>query len=123
MAVKPKSTAKSKTAVKPVKMNLHPRNDFAHLSQDIIANVGVGIYIVQHGNFVYVSPLFQKISGYSHADLIGRNSIDLIHSDDKEKKKTLATKSLKGKNSEAYEYRFIKKTGDLIWGLERVVSV
>ena len=123
MAVKPKSTAKSKTAVKPVKMNLHPRNDFAHLSQDIIANVGVGIYVVQNGNFVYVSPLFQKVSGYSPADLISRNPIDLIHSDDKEKIRKLAISSLKGKNTEAYEYRFIKKTGDLMWVLEKVTSI
>jgi diguanylate cyclase (GGDEF)-like protein/PAS domain S-box-containing protein len=123
MAVKPKSTAKSKTAVKPVKMNLSPRNDFAHLSQDIIANVGVGIYIVQNGNFIYVSPLFQKVSGYSHTDLIGRNPIDLIHSDDKEKTRKLAINSLKGKKTEAYEYRFIKKTGDLMWVLEKVTSI
>ena len=72
MAVKPKSSVKSKAASKPrpavkKKTKAEPnkklnstQNDFANLAEEIISNVSVGIYIVQNGKFVYTSPLFQR---------------------------------------------------------------
>ena len=123
MAVKPKSSVKSKTAAKPNKKISSKKNEFSHLAEDIISNISVGIYIVQKGKFVYASPLFEKLSGYSNADLAGTNSLDYIHPDDKKVVRNKAIKSLKGKSSGAYEYRFTRKNGEVIWVLEMVTSI
>ena len=128
MTVKPKSSVKSKTAskhkaaVQPNKMSRSQQSDFSHLSEDIISNVGMGIYIVQNGKFVYVSPLFQKLSGYSNADLAGTNPLDYIHPDDRETVRKKAVKSLKKESTASYEYRFIRKNGEIIWVLEMITS-
>jgi len=47
------------------KVDATPRENLSMLSEEIIAKAGVGIYIVQKGNFVYVSNLFQKITGFT----------------------------------------------------------
>ncbi|MBI4763672.1 MAG: EAL domain-containing protein [Deltaproteobacteria bacterium] len=99
------------------------QNELSHLAEDIIANIGVGFYIVQNGHFVYVSPLFLDLSGYSNKDLIGESSLNHVHPDDREKVRERAIISLKGENPEAYEYRFIRKNNDLMWVLEEVRSI
>jgi len=98
-------------------------NDFEHLARDIINSVGVGIYIVRDGKFVYVSPLYQEITGYSEEEILGRNSLDYLHPEDREPTRVRAISSLKGEISEPYEYRFIRKNGRVIWVLERVTSI
>jgi diguanylate cyclase (GGDEF)-like protein/PAS domain S-box-containing protein len=129
MAVKPISSDKSRAASKPkaivqqIKKISSKKSGFSHLSEDIISNVGVGIYVVQKGKFVYVSPLFQKLSGYSYADLAGKNPLDYIHLDDREAARKKAIKSLKGKSSAPYEYRFTRKNGDIMWVWETVTSI
>jgi len=129
MAVKPKPSVKSKTsskhkeAVNPNKKISSRQSDFSHLAEDIISNINIGIYIVQKEKFVYVSPLFQKLSGYSYADLAGTNPVDYIHPDDREDVRKKAIISLKGKSSDAYEYRFARKNGEVIWILEIVTSI
>src|ERR1035437_2147011 len=128
MTVKPKSSVKSKTsskhkaAVKPNKKISSRQSDFLHLAEDIISNVGVGIYIVQHGKFIFASPLYQRLTGYSATDIIGHNSLDHVHPDDKAMVWTKAIKNLKGK-SHSYVYKFIRKNGEEMWILEMVTSI
>lgn len=117
MATKQKSQNKSDNKKKSSK------DDLYHLAKDIIANAGVGIYIVQHGKFVYVSELYQKITGYSDAELLGNDSLRNIYPDDREKVRNQAIKCLKKESFEPYEYRFIRKNGDIIWVLETVTSI
>jgi diguanylate cyclase (GGDEF)-like protein/PAS domain S-box-containing protein len=114
MAVKPKSASKK---------NRSEQSDLFHLAEDIILNVGVGIYIVQHGNFVYVSPLYQQLTGYSYTELIGTNSLVHIYPDDREMVRAKAITRLKGKIHDSYEYRFIRKNGAIMWILEMVTSI
>ena len=78
IAVKPESISK------PDKNNHSQQDDLSHLPITIISNAGVGIYIVQHGKFVYVSQLYQKLTGYSEAELIGTYSLNNIFPDDRE---------------------------------------
>ena len=128
MAVKPKSSVKTKASIKPkaaVKPNKKissKQNDLSQLSEDIISNVGAGIYIVQHGKFIFTSPLYQRLTGYSATEIIGHNSFDHVHPDDKAMVRTKAIKSLKGE-SHSYEYRFIRKNGEEMWILEMVTSI
>ena len=99
------------------------KNELSRLAMDIISNVGVGIYIVQEGKFVYVSPLYEKLSGYSASELLHRNSLDYIYPDDRNKTRAKAISALKQGKSEPYEYRYVKKDQKIIWILEMVTSV
>lgn len=106
------------------KKKITPSNDdLSHLAKAIIANAGVGIYIVQHGKFVYVSELYQKITGYTEKELIGTDSLKNIYPEDKEKVRNQAIKCLKKESFEPYEYRFIKKDKELRHILETVTSI
>ena len=96
--------------------------DLFQLAEEITSNIGVGIYIVQRGKFVYISPLYTKITGYSDPELIGKNSLERVHPDDRAMVRKRAIKSLKGKNPKSYEYRYIRKNGDIMWILEIITS-
>ena len=135
MVIKSKSAGKSKSAsntkasikktskVKPSKKSTFKQTDLSQLSEGIISNVGVGIYIVQHGKFIFASPLYQRLTGYSAAEIVGHNSLYHVHPDDKEMVRTKAIKCLKGKSSDNYEYRFIKKNREILWVLEMVTPI
>ncbi|NLD81701.1 MAG: hypothetical protein GX642_11120, partial [Smithella sp.] len=55
---KAKTTVKLKEKSRPAagskKSVTSGKEDFARLAEDIISNVGVGIYVLQQGKFVYV---------------------------------------------------------------------
>jgi len=117
MAVKPESVSK------PDKNNHSTQDDLSHLAKDIISNAVVGIYILQHGKFVYVSELYQKLSGYTDTELIGTYSLNYIYTDDREMVREKAIKCLKGESFETYEYRFIKKNDEVMRVLETITPI
>lgn len=113
-------------AKKTGKMNVNSistDNDLSLLAKDIIANAGVGIYIVQDSRFVYVSELYQKITGYTDKDLLGEYSLKYIYPDDREKVRYQAIKCLKKESFEPYEYRFIRKDNEIRHILETVSPI
>jgi diguanylate cyclase (GGDEF)-like protein/PAS domain S-box-containing protein len=114
---------KSKSTIKPNKKKPLQKNDLSLLANDIISNAGVGIYIVQNGKFIYVSQLYQKLTGYSEAELIGTHSLNNIYPDDIEMVREEAIKCLKGKSFEPYEYRFVNKEDKVMWVLETITPV
>lgn len=97
--------------------------DLSFLAKDIIANAGVGIYIVQDSKFVYVSELYQKITGYNDTELLGEYSLQYIYPDDREKVRYQAIKCLKKESFEPYEYRFIRKDNEVRHILETVSPI
>jgi len=117
MANKPKPINKQKKKFSP------SNDDLSLLAKDIIANAGVGIYIVQHGKFVYVSELYQKITGFTDKELISEDSLKNIYSDDRDKVRDQAIRCLKRESFEPYEYRFINKDNELRYILETVTSI
>jgi len=94
------------------------------VSQALLRNAGLGIYIVQQGNFQYVNPVFQNLTGYTEEELLGKYSLDLVYSEDRELVREKAIKNLKSKNgSIPYEYRLVKKNSEILWVLEEVTSI
>jgi len=93
------------------------------LARDLIERVGVGIYIVQDRKFVYASPTVVGLTGYAEDELIGKYSLDFVHPDDREFVRTKAVENLKGKISVPYQYRFMKKNGEVMWIVEQVTSI
>jgi len=98
--------------------------DQASLGQALLQSTGAGIYIVQDGKFVYVSPFFESLSGYAAKKLLGQDSLTLVHPDDRETVRKTATINLKHRRvASPYEYRFLKKNGEFMWVMERISSI
>jgi PAS domain S-box-containing protein len=94
------------------------------VAQALLRNAGLGIYIVQQGNFQYVNPVFQNLTGYTEEELLGKYSLDLVYSEDREMVREKAIENLKSENgSIPYEYRLVKKNDEIIWVLEEVTSI
>jgi len=53
---------------------------------------------------------------------LGMHSLDLVYPEDRETVRKKAIESLKGGSSLSYEYRFVRKNGEIIWVLEKVTS-
>ncbi|MGA7678356.1 MAG: diguanylate cyclase [Dehalococcoidia bacterium] len=97
-------------------------SESSDLAQALLRCAGTGIYIVQDGKFQYVNSLFQELTGYSELELLGQYSLNLVYPEDREAVREKAIESLKGVSSLPYEYRFVKKNGEIIWVLEKVTS-
>jgi PAS domain S-box-containing protein len=94
------------------------------VAQALLHNAGLGIYIIQQGNFQYVNHVFQNLTGYTEEELLGKYSLDLVYSEDREMVRKKAIENLKSENgSIPYEYRLVKKNDEILWVLEEVTSV
>jgi diguanylate cyclase (GGDEF)-like protein/PAS domain S-box-containing protein len=94
------------------------------LAEALLQSTGSGIYIVQDNKFVYINPYFTELSGYLLRELDGKNSLDLVYPDDRRSVKEQAITNLKkSRGMDSYEYRFVKKNGEIMWVMERITSV
>jgi len=95
--------------------------DSAEITRGLLQSLGVGLYIVQQGKFVYVNGYFEELSGYPRAELLGKNSLVIVHPDDQDFVRKNAISSLKSTRKPVpYEYRIVKKDGEVIWVSERI---
>ena len=94
------------------------------LAEALVQSTGAGIYVVQDHSFAYISPFFEELSGYSLQTLAGKTPLDLVHPDDRDMVKKQAVSNLKkGRSTYPYEFRFVKKNGEIMWVMERITSV
>ncbi|MGD9181741.1 MAG: PAS domain S-box protein [Desulfobacterales bacterium] len=85
---------------------------YATLVEDAL----IGVYIILDGKIDFANDKFADIYGYSKEELIGMDSLDLVHPDDRPLAKKLREKRLGGEKVPAeYESRGLKKNGDIIW--------
>jgi len=98
--------------------------DYVALSRDLAHGIESGVYIAQSKKFVYVNPFFEKLTGYSSEELIGSKCLSLVLPKDRAAVRKKAIRNLKSrKGTKPYEYRFIKKNGEVMWVLERISSI
>ena len=91
---------------------------------EILANkLPVGLCIVQDGRFCYTNPTFQNITGYREDELLGRDSLELIVPEDKERVRENTIKMLKGERILPYQFRVTHKNGSIKWIMESVVTI
>ena len=110
------------TVKKEIEQNKSRGVESAELTRSLMRCAGTGIYIIQDGRFQYVNPLFQKLSGYKEKELLGVYALDLVHPEDRAAVRQRAVESLKTGEPFPYEYRFVKKNGEVIWVMERLTS-
>lgn len=83
-----------------------------------------GIYIVRDGKIQFFNPQFEKLSGYSKDELFKlTNPIKLVYPKDRNLVKESTAKMLKGDQTSPFEYRFVKKNGEIRWAMETVTSI
>ena len=82
----------------------------------LVEDALIGVYIVQDGIIEFANDKLAAIYGYQKDDLIGMQSLDLVHPEDRPRIKEMRAKRLKGeKVPSEYEIRGLKKNGDTIW--------
>ena len=81
------------------------------------------VYVVQNGKFRYVNPQFAAVGGYKEEEMLGMESILLIHPDDRKKARESALKMLKGEITSPYQFRIIAKDGSVKWIQETVHAI
>jgi PAS domain S-box-containing protein len=86
-------------------------------------NALIGNYIVQNGAFTYVNPKFTSITGYSEDELIGTDSLRLVHEDYRDHVRQCAVSMLRGDDLTPYEFCVCNKSGATHWVMETVTSV
>ncbi|MHA1965305.1 MAG: PAS domain S-box protein [Candidatus Thorarchaeota archaeon] len=78
-----------------------------------------GITILSSEQLLYYNPAFQKLVGYPEDELSEMKADDvweLVHPDDREELRKRMEDSIAGRSfAPRYEYRFIRKTGDIRW--------
>jgi len=89
------------------------------LGQAEMDSAGAPTYIVQDGKFIYVSSLFQELSGYTDEELLGTCFLNYVHPEDRRVAKKKQMERAKGQPSPpTCEYRFVTKHGDVMRVLE-----
>lgn len=83
----------------------------------------IGIFIVQKGRFRFVNPAFTEISGYKAEQLLGMDSLAIVHPDDRSQVRAHAVEMLKGKRSTPYQHRVMTPNGEVRWIIESVVPI
>jgi two-component system cell cycle sensor histidine kinase/response regulator CckA len=64
------------------------------------------------GNYVYISPSYQEVLGYSPEELLGSNAFSLLHPDDQEAAKAGFREALTSKKKRTAEFRFRHRNGE-----------
>jgi PAS domain S-box-containing protein len=102
---------------------IRERTEVESLYRTLTENSTTGIYIVQKGKFVFFNEVFRMNCGYPVNELLGMNSLDLIHPEDREYVRRSARDMLKGLRTQPYEFRIISKSGNIVWSWEKVTSI
>ena len=83
----------------------------------------VGVYVVRKGRFRFVNPHIIAYSGFSEEDLLGKDTLSLVHPEDRDMVRENAIKMLKNERQHPYEYRLITRDGRILWILETLTSI
>jgi diguanylate cyclase (GGDEF)-like protein/PAS domain S-box-containing protein len=82
-----------------------------------------GVYVVQNGKFRFLNSNAASYFGYTQEELIGRESMKLVHPEDREQLKTNVIDMLHGQRTFPYEFRIITREGQIKWLMEMVTSI
>ncbi len=99
------------------------RKRVEQLFRDLFETSMIGIYIAQDGKFHLANRQFQKLVGYTEEELLNKDPLLIVFPDDREMVRKSAISMLKRNCFDAYEYRYITKSGEVRWVAEVVASI
>ncbi|OGO40177.1 MAG: hypothetical protein A2147_05130 [Chloroflexi bacterium RBG_16_57_8] len=111
------------TQVLAVARDITERKRAEALYRTLADNSPAGVYIIQDSVFVFANAAFKAAIGGGDDDLLGKDSLSLVHPEERLKTRQAAIDMLKGKSAEPYEFRYISKSGETRWALEQVSSI
>ena len=82
-----------------------------------------GVYVVQDGKFCFFNPIAASYTGYTPEELMGKESMSIVHSEDRGQLRKNAIDMLHGERTLPYEFRLITKGGQIRWLMETVTSI
>jgi PAS domain S-box-containing protein len=122
--VKTSKAGKSKvTAVSVISKNVTEWKLAEHLYATLAEKSPIGIFIIQDQRFVWVNRRFQDNTGYTAKDIIGSDSLFMVHRDDREHVRQSALAMMRGEAVAPYEYRIVTKKGKILWYVGTVTSI
>ncbi|MBT6500657.1 MAG: sigma 54-interacting transcriptional regulator [Deltaproteobacteria bacterium] len=75
-----------------------------------------GVYIIQNGKLQFLNKRILEISGYTEQSLLGKDVLEFIYADDKEKARQITGKQLAGEGVQpSHELRIVRQNGEIIW--------
>lgn len=92
------------------------KEDYSSIFRALNDNSLIGIYIVEDGLLKYVNPVLTNIFGFNKDEVIGRSLLEFVHPEDQEAVIGNIQEFFEGnKTSMCYEFRGIKKNGEIVY--------
>jgi PAS domain S-box-containing protein len=87
------------------------------LFRTLTENAIAGVFMIdENGTLIYVNPTFSRVFGYERDELVGRNTFDIIHPEDRKIVESRIRDRLKGRvDLPPSRFRIIKKDGSVRW--------
>jgi diguanylate cyclase (GGDEF)-like protein/PAS domain S-box-containing protein len=101
--------------------NIDSSIDAIVMKWDLFRKAPIGVYIIQEGRFKAVNKEFISYTGYSEAELLQINPLDIVSESFRESVKKNAIDMIKSQRDKPYEYLAATKNGEDIWIIEVVV--
>jgi len=99
------------------------RKEAEELYETLATTSRAGVYIVQDGKFCFINYHAARYAGYREDELIGMDSPDIVHPEDRDRAIANAIKMVRGETSRPYEFRIVTKDGNVRWIMETLTSV
>jgi diguanylate cyclase (GGDEF)-like protein/PAS domain S-box-containing protein len=68
----------------------------------------------KNGHFLYVSPSAEQVFGYSQAEMMGKQMLELVHPDDRQLTLHTVDRIVAGEVQPHFENRYIRKDGEIV---------
>jgi diguanylate cyclase (GGDEF)-like protein/PAS domain S-box-containing protein len=111
------------TAVSVISKNITEWRLAEHLYTTLAEKSPIGIFIIQDQRFVWINRRFQDNTGYTARDILGADSLFMVHRDDREHVRQSALAMMRGEAVAPYEYRVVTKKGKILWYVGTVTSI
>jgi PAS domain S-box-containing protein/putative nucleotidyltransferase with HDIG domain len=93
------------------------------LSRAVLNSPTIGIYIIQKGRFKMVNPAFRNLADRTENELMQIDPMEIVFPEDQVIVRENAIKMLKGELAGPYEFRYVRKNGEVRWVAEQVVPI
>ncbi|MBW1976027.1 MAG: PAS domain S-box protein [Deltaproteobacteria bacterium] len=98
-------------------LNFTKEKEARDLLESIFLSAPISMWLAQDGRFRLVNPRLILNMGYSEAEFAEMHPLDLVYPEDREKVRRAAREMLKGRRTEPYEFRAVRKDGSITWDL------